>query len=256
MTASSKSSNVSPVTKKVRAIAGGETAAASSASERMDTILRSLEEDIVAGKMLPGQHLDERALAARFGVSRTPIREALFKLSSLGIVELRRSQGAFVASISSARLVGMLDVMSELKVLAARQAARRMSVEERENLQRFKDVMTDHVQKGEIMRYFATATELHDVICEGTHNSYLIETIRNIQICLCAYRRHLAQTLHLPMQTSLQENCSIIDAIVRADSAEAERWMRQQTELRREEFADLITMISESMERANQSQSA
>jgi len=236
----------------MRVITGGESAPAASTSERIETILQSLEDDIVAGKLLPGQHLDERALALRFGVSRTPIREALFKLSSLGIVELRRSQGAFVSSISSARLVGMLDVMSELKVLAARQAARRMSVEERQNLLRFKEVMTDHVQKGEIMSYFASATELHDVICEGTHNSYLIEIIRNIQICLCAYRRHLAQTLHLPMQTSLQENCNIIDAIVKADSAEAERWMRQQTELRREEFADLITMISESMERANE----
>jgi len=200
----------------------------------------------VAGRIVPGQHLDERALAARFGASGPQIREALFRLSSLGLVELRRSQGAFVSSISSARLVGMLDVMSELKVLAARQAARRMTVEERENLLHFKEIMTSQVEKGEIMNYFRSATELHDVICEGTHNSYLIETIRNIQICLCAYRRHLAQTLHLPMQTSLQENCAIIDAIVRADPVEAERWMRQQTELRREEFADLITMISES----------
>lgn len=51
--------------------------------------------------------------------------------------------------------------------------------------------------------------------------------------------------MHKPIQTSLDENKNIANAIVDGDSAEAERWMRQQTELRREEFADLITLVSE-----------
>jgi DNA-binding GntR family transcriptional regulator len=217
----------------------------SGAAERLDTILRVIEEDIMAGKMLPGQRLDERTLATRFGLSRTPIREVLVRLSSLGIVELRRNQGAFVAAISSGRLVGMLEVMSELKVLAARQAARRMTIDERQSIIALKDQMTECVEKREIQAYFDAATALHDAVCAGTHNSFLLETTRNIQVCLCAYRRHLARILHLPIQTSLEENCKIVDAIVRGDSAEAERWMRQQTELRREEFADLITLVSE-----------
>lgn len=214
--------------------------------ERLDAILSTIEEDIVLGKMLPGQRLDERTLATRFGVSRTPIREVLVRLSSLGIVELRRNQGAFVAALSSGRLVGMLEVMSELKVLAARQAARRMTIDERQRIIELKDEMTRHVEKGEIQAYFDAATALHDAICEGTHNSYLLETTRNIQVCLCAYRRHLSRILHLPIQTSLEENCRIVDAVTRGDATEAERWMRQQTELRREEFADLITLVSES----------
>lgn len=214
--------------------------------ERLDNILSVIEEDIVVGKMLPGQRLDERTLASRFGVSRTPIREVLVRLSTQGIVELRRNQGAFVAAISSGRLVGMLEVMSELKVLAARQAARRMTVDERQRLIELKKRMEVCVEKGEIQAYFDNATALHDAVCEGTHNSFLLETTRNIQVCLCAYRRHLARILHLPIQTSLEENCRIVDAIVRGDAAEAERWMRQQTELRREEFADLITLVSES----------
>jgi DNA-binding GntR family transcriptional regulator len=166
-------------------------------------------------------------------------------MSSLGIVELKRNQGAFVAEISSGRLIGMLEVMGELKVLAARQSARRMSIEERQRIIGLRDEMAACVEKGALQEYFDRATALHDAICEGTHNSFLVESTRNIQVCLCAYRRHLSQILHLPIQTSLQENSNIVDAIVRGDSAEAERWMREQTELRREEFADLITLVSE-----------
>jgi DNA-binding GntR family transcriptional regulator len=213
--------------------------------ERLESILREIEEDIVVGKLLPGQRLDERTLAERFGVSRTPIREVLVRLSSLGIVELRRNQGAFVAAISSGRLVGMLEVMGELKVLAARQAARRMTLDERQRIVTLKKQMIACVKQGDIQAYFDIATTLHNVVCEGTHNSFLIETTRNIQVCLNAYRRHLARIVHFPIQTSLDENCNIVDALVRGDATEAERWMRQQTELRRDEFADLITLVSE-----------
>jgi DNA-binding GntR family transcriptional regulator len=237
--AASRASRAKPL--PTRAVAGD-----GGGGERLDAILSVIEEDIVVGKMLPGQRLDERTLATRFGVSRTPIREVLVRLSSLGIVELRRNHGAFVAALSSGRLVGMLEVMSELKVLAARQAARRMTIDERQRIIELKARMTGHVEKGEIQAYFDSATSLHDAICEGTHNSFLLETTRNIQVCLCAYRRHLARILHLPIQTSLEENCRVVDAITRGDAPEAERWMRQQTELRREEFADLITLVSES----------
>ncbi len=213
--------------------------------ERLDAILRVIEEDIVAGKMRPGQRLDERTLAQRFGVSRTPIREVLVRMSSLGIVELKRNQGAFVVELSSGRLIGMLEVMAELKVLAARQSARRMSIEERQQLVALRDEMAKCVEIGNLQNYFDKATALHDAICEGTHNAFLVESTRNIQVCLCAYRRNLSRILHLPLKTSLEENSNIVDAIVRGDAAEAEQWMRQQTELRREEFADLITLVSE-----------
>jgi len=218
--------------------------------ERLDAIVRSIEEDIVAGNLRPGERLDERTLAQRFNVSRTPIREVLVRMSSLGIVELKRNQGAFVADISSGRLIGMLEVMAELKVLAARQSARRMTIEERQHLIELREEMAKCVEDGALQEYFDRATALHDAICEGTHNPFLVESTRNIQVCLCAYRRHLSRILHLPIKTSLEENSRIVDAIVHGDAAEAENWMRKQTELRREEFSDLITLVSERTSRA------
>ena len=215
------------------------------AGERLDDVLRMIEEDIVAGRMQPGARLDERTLAKRFGVSRTPIREVLFRMSSLGIVELRRNKGAFVAEISSGRLVGMLEVMAELKVLAARQAARRMSIEERQRIGILRDGMEACVQAGELQQYFDKANAMLDAIFEGTHNPFLVETARTIGVPLGPSGRLLSQIRQKPIQTSLEENKNIANAMLAGDSVEAERWMRQQTELRREEFADLITLVSE-----------
>jgi DNA-binding GntR family transcriptional regulator len=209
------------------------------------TIMLKIEDDIVSGKILPGQRLDERVLAERFGVSRTPIREALVRLSSSGLVKLRRNQGAFVAEMTPGRLIGVLEVMADLKILAARLAARRMSLAEREKLKALRDETAVCVEKGDLRGYFDKATALHDAIYEGAHNDFLVETARNIRTCLCAYRRYLAR-MHLPVKTSYEENSKVVDAIVLGDSGQAEEWMRRHAELRREEMDDILTLMSQS----------
>ncbi len=219
------------------------TLTAQKEQRRTEDMMQRIEDDIVSGKFLPGHRLDERVLAERFGVSRTPVREALVRLSGAGLVQIRKNQGAFVTQISPARLVGILEVMADLKMLAARLAARRMSGAERENLKKLRDETSIYVESGDLRTYFEKATALHDAIYEGTHNDFLVETAQNIRTCLCAYRRYLAR-MHLPVKTSFEENSNLVDAIVRGDSADAERWMRQHTELRREEIEDLITMTS------------
>ncbi len=221
--------------------------ASDSESRRTPDIIARIEDDIVAGTILPGSRLDERLLAERFGVSRTPVREALVRLSVAGLVEIRRNQGAFVSEMTPARLVGILEVMADLKMLAARLAARRMTIEEREQLKALRDETAECVEKGDLRGYFKRATALHDAIYNGSHNDFLIETARNIRTCLCAYRRHL-ERMHLPVKTSYEENSKVVDAIVLGDSDEAEQWMRRHTELRREEMDDLITLMSQMKE--------
>src|SRR3954467_14204623 len=64
-----------------------------------------IENEILTGDMPPGHRLDEVSLATRFGVSRTPIREALFQLASAGLIEIRPRRGAVVAEVGPARMV-------------------------------------------------------------------------------------------------------------------------------------------------------
>ena len=98
---------------------------------RADALRDQLEQDIVTGALRPGERLDEQSLAARFGVSRTPIREALMQLASAGLVELQARRGAFVASLSLREVIERFEVMAALEGACGALAARRMTEAER-----------------------------------------------------------------------------------------------------------------------------
>src|ERR1700676_2916642 len=90
---------------------------------RAEKLREAIEESIATGAFPPGMHLDETELAQRFGVSRTPLREALIQLSSMGIVALRPRRGAVVAEVTPQRLLGRLEVRPELGAMGGRFAA-------------------------------------------------------------------------------------------------------------------------------------
>jgi DNA-binding GntR family transcriptional regulator len=93
-----------------------------------------LEEDILRGNLRPGHRLDERELSARYGVSRTPVREALQRLAASGLAVARGRQGLQVTQLSVADLLDALSVVAELESLAAAQAARRITPAQRTRL--------------------------------------------------------------------------------------------------------------------------
>src|SRR3954464_12870938 len=106
--------------------------------KRSDQLREAIEEKIAMGEYPPGMRLDEAPLLAQFGVSRTPLREALIQLPSLGLVgirprlasrglvDIRPGRGARFAEVSPHRLIEMFEVMGELEAMCARLAARRM----------------------------------------------------------------------------------------------------------------------------------
>ena len=98
-------------------------------------IVRSaLEKDIFAGSLAPATPLDEDAIAKRFSVSRTPVREALLQLIEAGLVEKPSRQRAVVAPLDVRRLIQMFETLSELEAICARLATRRITPQERETL--------------------------------------------------------------------------------------------------------------------------
>jgi len=91
-------------------------------------LLETIEERIVTGEYPAGASLDEVRLAEAFGVSRTPIREALIQLSVMNMIEKRPRKGWVVTEISPARLCEMFELMAELEAICARLAARRATL--------------------------------------------------------------------------------------------------------------------------------
>lgn len=102
---------------------------------RTEALRLQIADEIISGVLEPGTPLDEQELAARFGVSRTPVREAIRQLAASGLVSVRPHRGAVVALPTPTQLDDMFEAMGELEALCAGLAARNMTVPERRGLE-------------------------------------------------------------------------------------------------------------------------
>ena len=152
-------------------------------------IVRSaLEKDIFAGILAPATPLDEDAIAKRFSVSRTPVREALLQLIEAGLVEKPSRQRAVVAPLDLRRLIQMFETLSELEAVCARFAARRITPQEKAALaiiQRASDVA---LAAGDEDEYGRQGIRFHVAVWRATHNDVLFETTRSLAVRLNPYR--------------------------------------------------------------------
>ncbi len=142
---------------------------------RAESLRLQLADEIVRGSIRPGAALDEIELARRFGVSRTPVREAIRMLAASRLVEVRAHRGAVVARPSHETLIGMFEVMAELEALCAGYAAERMTASERRAMEEMHEKLRALIQSGDPQRYHETNEAFHATIYAGAHNAYLTE---------------------------------------------------------------------------------
>ena len=154
-----------------------------------ETIRQRLADDILRGVYPPGARLDENGLAKRFGLSRTPVREALRQLTSAGLVEMRPRRGVIVSLPTESTLAEMFEVMGELEASCARLAAQRMSPAERVNLEFVHRRSLDAVRGNDTESYRTVNFEFHDVIYRGAHNEFLLATTVGIRQRIAPERR-------------------------------------------------------------------
>jgi len=212
------------------------------ATRRAEDVRLCLENEILSGVLTPGERLDETGLARRFGVSRTPVREALLQLASVGLIEMRPRQGAVVATITVQQLLQMFEAMAELEALCARLAARRMSPDERAALRRAHRRCSRLARNGDPEAYYAANRDFHEAIYAGTHNGCLEDMTRTLRNRLSGYRRF---QLHRPgrVAQSLDEHDDVVAAITAGDADGAAAAMRAHVAIQGEVFTDLLSML-------------
>ena len=207
---------------------------------RAETLRDQLEQDIVTGHFRPGDRLDEQSLADRFGVSRTPIREALMQLASIGMVELHARRGAFVVSLSLKEVVERFETMASLEGMCGALAARRITDEQRSRLLEAHRACAEEAKNGASDAYYYANERFHDAIYEACHNAYLSEQARQLHNRLKPYRRLQLRARHR-VAHSLNEHQNIVDAILAGDSARAEQCLRDHILIQGERLSDFIT---------------
>lgn len=209
---------------------------------RTDLLRRQLAEEIASGRLLPGTTLDEMGLAARYGVSRTPVREALRQLAAGGLVEIRPHRGAVVALPTEKRLAEMFVAMAELESVCAGLAAEAMSARERRDLERLHGELGELVRSGDPLLYAEANETFHNAIYAGAHNGYLAEMTLQTRVRLAPFRRAQFQALGR-LALSYAEHDRVVDAILRGDRDVAAAAMRAHIEIVRvafEEFAEAL----------------
>jgi DNA-binding GntR family transcriptional regulator len=200
-----------------------------------------LEEEIATGRLPPGSRMDETELSERFKVSRTPVREALMQLASVGIVETRPRRGAIVPQLTPTRMTGMFEVMAELEALCGRLAARRMSgAEHQELLAAHRACMA---VRGNPDDYYYRNEDFHHLIYGGSHNSFLADQASALRRRLRPYRR-LQLRVRDRIVSSYAEHEGIVAAIIAGDPELASDLLRKHVLVQGERFTDLMASLS------------
>lgn len=198
-----------------------------------------IEREIESGNLLPGMPLDEKSLAEAYEVSRTPVREALLMLAAQKLVSIVPRAGTFVHRPDASELIALLECLGEMEGSAARLAAQRLSIAQREHLQALHVRSGTLVQAGDRAGYAAINLQLHDAIHQGCNNVVLAEEITGIRRRLANFRRHVFDQPGR-MSASLAEHEAIVRAVCAGDGETASRTMREHIVGKGAAYADLV----------------
>ena len=214
------------------------------AQTRAAQLRDEIEDEIACGRMLPGERLDELALAARFNVSRTPIREALRSLSESGLIEIRPHRGAIVASVAPAQVMEMFEVMAELEAMCGRLAARRLNPSTLANILQGLDACAKAAAAKDTDAYYYANEGFHAAIYAAAANGFLAAEASRLQRNLQPYRR-LQLRVRDRMRVSLAEHQAIVEAIETGNVEAAALRLRSHVSVQGERFSDLLASLSE-----------
>lgn len=214
-----------------------------SVARRSEQLCDEIEERIVTGIYRPGMRLDEQELADGFGVSRTPVREALIQLAAAGMVEIRPRRGAIVAEIGPHRLCEMFEVMAELEAMCGRLAARRINEAEQRALVEAHKACEAARDASDPDAYYRLNEVFHRRIYEASHNEFLAEQAMALHRRLRPYRR-LQLRVRNRMSVSYSEHAGIVDAILAGNGEVAAERLLGHVIVQGERFGDLVASLS------------
>ena len=178
---------------------------------------------IESGTYRPGDRLVESELAERFGVSRTPVREALQRLETQAML-VRDGRSLIVASLDHNQLAELYVVRAELEALAARLAARHATPEETRVLAHM--VEEDHKSTGDPEALARANKRFHRQIHLASHNRYLVQQLDLVHRTMALMAR-TSLAAEGRSETALAEHARIVEAIAAGDADAADQALRQ-----------------------------
>lgn len=216
-------------------------------NRKADAIIATIEARILNGDYRPGTCLDERSLADEFGVSRTPVREALLRLIANGLTSENGRGSAVVRQPTVSAVLDAFLVVSELEGLAARQAARRITAAQLQELEAANAACHRATEAGDVDGFNAANMRFHDLIIAAAQNQLLAAQLRSARVFTFPYR-HFVTRFPGYMRASVGEHAVICTAIKVGDAETAHHHMRSHVNLQGEQITDLVRQIERDAE--------
>lgn len=191
-------------------------------SSLTSVVQQEIERQILQGELAPGAKLIEAALAAQLGVSRGPVREAFRALSQAGLVRVEKNRGVFVRQILLEEADEYYEVRAALEGLIGRLAARRIAIDEIEQLRAVVRRMHQVQKSRRAEEYFALNVEFHDGLARAARNNALLANYRGVVNQLDLYRRATIARSAENIPLSTQEHEAIVEAVAARNEQRAE----------------------------------
>lgn len=210
-----------------------------------DAIVDALLTWIDAGRLNPGDEIDESALVAQFGVSRTPVREALMQIEATGLVRRLPRKGAIVFKPTLTEFLAILEVHAKLEGQAAGLAARRLSPSGARALELAVCACEDHfatLGESEPAAYYQLNLRFHASVAEAAGNPFLLDMIKTNARKLMAYYRARYRYAG-SIGASARDHRIIAGLIDARDSDAAEEAMRRHVQFDQVTAMDLLAAL-------------
>ena len=191
-----------------------------------DVVFNTLREAILKGELKPGERLMELQLAAKLGVSRTPIREAIRMLEQEGLAVTIPRKGAEVAKMTEKDMEDVLQIREALDELAAKIACEQISEEQLEELVATMHEFEESTKTDNVKKIAEADVKFHDIIYQSTGNPKRVNMLNNLREQMYRYRvEYLKDENNYP--TLMKEHKDIVEGLVRKNKTQVTETMHQ-----------------------------
>lgn len=195
------------------------------------------------GELAPGERISERELCERFGVSRTPLREALKVLAAEGLIELLPNRGARVVRLTFKSVKDTYDLMAALEGLSGELACQHISTADIRSIRALHDAMLAHYEARDLTRYFEVNRQIHERILAASDNPVLQEMYSNLsqRVKRVRYSKQMTNTF---WKRAVEDHEQMIDALEKRDGQKLGQVLREHL-CNKIEIATLAGVIEE-----------
>lgn len=188
-------------------------------------VVQRIRDLIVQGELAPGERVPERELCERFGISRTPFREALKVLATEGLIDLQHHRGAAVSKVTAGDVDDMFQVMGVLEALAGELACRRASDAEIAAVEKHHERMLRHYRERDLSGYFQFNQRIHEAIMQAAGNPVLVNMYGTLSVRI-RRARYMANLSQARWDQAVAEHEEILGALKARDGERLGRLLR------------------------------